>query len=61
MPRHGPGPWWEYVRTVTTYRQASLQAHQLAKAAGVRAWWHLRGDEYEPMPKWVRRPRRVRR
>jgi hypothetical protein len=60
LQRKGPGPWWEYVRIVTTFRQAALQSHRLARAAKVRAWWHKGGDEYDRMPKWVRRPRRVK-
>ena len=58
MKRQGPGPWWEYIGTVVSFRQASLQAHKLAKAAGVQAWIHQGGEEYEPLPKWKRIPRR---
>ena len=60
MKRKGPGPWWEYVATVVSFRQASLRAHKLAKAANVRAWMHTSGDQYEPLPKWKRRPRRAK-
>jgi hypothetical protein len=58
MKRKGPGPWWEYIKTVTSFHQATIQAHKLANAAGVRAWLHVGGDQYEPLPKWKRRPRR---
>jgi hypothetical protein len=58
VERKGPGPWWEYVSTVRSFRQATLRAHKLAKAAPVRAWFHLGGEAYELLPKWTRRPRR---
>jgi hypothetical protein len=54
MKRQGPGPWWEYVTVVVSFRQATLTAHKLAKAAGVSAWLHLGGDRYEPLRKWKR-------
>jgi len=61
IPHKGPGPWWEYVTIVVSFRQASIQAHRLARAAKVRAWMHTKGDMYEPLPKWMRRPRRAKR
>ena len=57
LRRRGPGPWWEYVETVVSFRQATLHAHKFAKTAGVRAWLHKGGDDYEPLQKWTRRPR----
>jgi hypothetical protein len=58
LERRGSGPWWEYIKTVTSFRQATLQAHRLAKNGGVRAWFHKHGDDYDRLPKWKRKRRR---
>jgi hypothetical protein len=50
-PGNGPGPWWHYVATLTTFEHASDLAHALADAGGVRAWLHIRGDQYQPLPR----------
>ena len=60
LEQRGPGPWWEYIKTVTSFRQATIQAHRLAKDAGVSAWLHQHADVYEQLPRWKRQPRRVR-
>ncbi len=61
IERKGPGPWWEYIATVASFRQASLRAHKLAKADGVRAWLHVGWETYEPLKKWKQKPRRKKR
>jgi hypothetical protein len=43
----GPGPWWEYVRIVETFEDASGLACEMAKHDQVRAWLHRGGDEYD--------------
>jgi len=60
LARKGPGPWWEYIRIAVSFRQATLLAYKLAKAAGVRAWEHVRGEDYEPLKRWKKRPRRLK-
>jgi len=46
MPEDGPGPWWQYLRTIADQEQAFAVARELAAAAGTRAWSHLQGDHY---------------
>ena len=58
LEREGRGPWWEYIGTVVSFRQAVLRGHKLANKAGVHAWLHVSGTRYEPLPKWKPRPRR---
>ena len=46
----GPGPWWEYLAVVRTESEALQQAVILARIHGARAWLHLEGERYEPIP-----------
>lgn len=47
--RKGPGPWWQYIASVTTFDEAERHARVLAKLRGVKAWVHKGGDHYEPL------------
>jgi hypothetical protein len=47
--RKGPGPWWQYVATVATFEEAARHACTLANLAGVKAWVHKGGDDYEAL------------
>jgi hypothetical protein len=46
----GPGPWWEYVTIVRTYREARERAQELAAETGRRAWLQRHSDDYVPLP-----------
>lgn len=45
----GIGPWWTYVLITETFDEAVRHACALAKGAGVRAWLHKGGEEYDPL------------
>lgn len=46
LPQDGPGPWWQYVRTIADQDEALKVARELAAASNARAWIHLQGDHY---------------
>ena len=50
MEQHGAKPWWEFISIVTTEAVALSTAKTLAASAGVKAWLHLSGDAYQPIP-----------
>jgi hypothetical protein len=50
LPNRGPGPWWEYVRTHKSLREAVKDAVALAKAKKMAAWFQVGHDDYEPIP-----------
>ena len=45
----GPGPWWEYVAAVQTFREAVHHACTVAKYEGVSAWLRIGRDDYRPL------------
>lgn len=50
LERRGLGPWWTYILITSTYEEAVNHAHTLAASAGVRAWLHHGGENYEQLP-----------
>jgi hypothetical protein len=50
LEQQGPGPWWSYVALVADFDVAVRRARELARADGVRAWFHEGIDVYHPIP-----------
>ncbi len=50
VEREGLGPWWTFVLITETFDEAVRQAGALAASAGVRAWLHKGGEDYEALP-----------
>ena len=46
----GPGPWWEYIAVVRRLNDALHHARTLAAQDGVKAWMHMTGDRFDPLP-----------
>ena len=49
LPRKGPGPWWEYIAILETYKEASALALKMAASTGHHVWFHVHGDTYTPL------------
>jgi hypothetical protein len=49
LAENGPGPWWEYVKVVHSYDEALAFAREIAANANSRAWFHLHGENYDPI------------
>lgn len=45
----GPGPWWEYIAVVRTFREAAHHARTVATYEGVSAWLQIGLDDYRPL------------
>jgi hypothetical protein len=50
LSSRGPGPWWEYIRTRKSLREAVKDAVSLAKATNHVAWFQVGREDYEPIP-----------
>ena len=46
----GPGPWRPYVGCALTLECSVGEARELARAQGVRAWFHEGHDVYKAIP-----------
>ena len=50
LPQLGPGPWWEYIGTITELDNAVTQARRLARDNNGRAWFFDGGERYRLIP-----------
>lgn len=47
LPSHGPGPWWEFIKIVSTPDEAFQLARDLSAAANTKAWLHRHANHYD--------------
>jgi hypothetical protein len=50
LDQDGPSPWWTFVAVFADFDTALREARMLARALGVRVWFHAGGSQYHAIP-----------